>query len=288
MVQNLVQKWASKFRHKFWFQFWLENMAKKVVKMPWSECWLSILILRVQRTHISFKSSFRAFEDAGCSWLEYGILILIWIWSLVFCRPMFRILALSLDLEGAKNIKFLKVLIWGFWGCWRFLTWVWYLDLDLDMITGLWYTYTPNFGSLSWFCRCKEYPCCLSPDLGLWGMLEVPDWGLASWSWFGYSHWSLIYTWSEFWLFNLILKVQRTSCPLSPHMGLWRTLEVPDWGLASWSWFGYGHYSLIYTWSKFWLSILILKVKRTSMSFKSNLGLWRMLWVPDWGLTLWS
>ena len=22
-------------------------------------------------------------------------------------------------------------------------------------------------------------------------------------------------------------------CPLSPHLGLWRMLEVPDWGLAS-------------------------------------------------------
>ena len=47
------------------------------------------LILKVQRTSMSFKSSFRALEDAGGSRLEFGILILIWIWSLVFDTPLF-------------------------------------------------------------------------------------------------------------------------------------------------------------------------------------------------------
>ena len=99
---------------------------------------------------------------------------------------MLQILALYLDFGGAKNIHVLKVLIWGLGGRWRFLTGVWHQDLDLYMVTGLWYTHDPNFGSLSWFWRCKEHPCPLSPHLGLWRMLEVPDWGLASWSWFGY------------------------------------------------------------------------------------------------------
>ena len=193
------------------------------------------------------------------------------------------------------------------------------------MDTGFLYIHDPNCGSLSWFWRCKEYPCPLSPHLGLWRMLEVPDWGLASWSWFGYGHWSLIHPWSEFWLSILILKVQRTSMsfkssfgaledaggswlgfgililiwiwslvfdtlmiqilalswfwrckehpvPLSPHLGLWGTMEASDWGLASWSWFEYGHWSKIHPWSKFWLSILILMVQRTSMPFKSWFG----------------
>ena len=61
-------------------------------------------------------------------------------------------------------------------------------------------------------------------------------------------------------------------CPLSPYSEIWRTLEVPDLGLASWSWFGYGHLSLIYPCSKFWLSIWILKVQGTSMSSKSWFG----------------
>ena len=58
-------------------------------------------------------------------------------------------MALYLDLEGAKNIHVLKVLIWGFGGRWRFLTGVQHLDPDLDMVKCLWYTYVPNFGSLS-------------------------------------------------------------------------------------------------------------------------------------------
>merc|ERR1711954_569072 len=97
----------------------------------------SILILKVQRTSISFKSSFGALEDAGGSWPGFGILILICIWSLVFDIPMIRILALYLDFEDAKNIHFLLVIIWGFGGCCRFLTGVWHLDLDLDIVRNL-------------------------------------------------------------------------------------------------------------------------------------------------------
>ena len=70
-----------------------------------------ILILKVQRTSLSFKSSFGVLDDTGCSWLRFGILILIWIWSLVFITPIFWILALYLDFEGAKNIHVFKVLI---------------------------------------------------------------------------------------------------------------------------------------------------------------------------------
>ena len=50
----------------------------------------------------------------------------------------------------------------------------------------------PTFGSLSWFWRCREHPHPLSPHLGLWRMLEVPDWGLASLLSFGYGQWFLI------------------------------------------------------------------------------------------------
>ena len=52
------------------------------------------------KTSMSFKSSFGALEDAGGSWLEFGILILIWILSLVFDIPKFQILFLYLDFEG--------------------------------------------------------------------------------------------------------------------------------------------------------------------------------------------
>ena len=54
---------------------------------------------------------------------------------------MIQILAFYLDFEGAKYIHVLKVLIWGFGGRWRFLTGIWHLDLDLDIVTGLGYTH---------------------------------------------------------------------------------------------------------------------------------------------------
>ena len=61
-----------------------------------------------------------------------------------------------------------------------FWTVVWDLDLDFDKVTGLRYTHIKNFSSLSWFGRCKEHLCPLSPDFGLRTMLKVPNWGLAS------------------------------------------------------------------------------------------------------------
>ena len=146
-----------------------------------------------------------------------------------------------LDFEGAKNIHVLKVLIWGFGGRWRFLTGVWHLYLDLDIVTGLWYTYDPNLGSLSQFWRCKEHPHHLSPDLGLWRTLEVPDLGFLSLSWFGYSHWSLIQPWYKFWLCILILKVQRTFMSFKSSF---RALED-----AGCSWLGFGILILIRIWS---------------------------------------
>ena len=61
-----------------------------------------------------------------------------------------------------------------------FMTGVLHLDIYMDMVTGLSFIYIPKFGSLSLFYRCKEHPCHLSPDMGLWRTLEVPDWELAS------------------------------------------------------------------------------------------------------------
>ena len=109
--------------------------------------------------------------------MGFGILTMIHIWSLVFDTPMFQILAVCLDFEGTKKINVIEVLIWGFGGCWRLLTEGWHLYFDLDMVTGLSYTHVSNFCSPSWFWRCKEQPCPLSPHLGLWRLLEVPDWG---------------------------------------------------------------------------------------------------------------
>ena len=54
-----------------------------------------------------------------------------------FNAPMCQIMALYLNFEGAKNIIVLEGIIWGFEGCWIFLTGVLNLDIDLDMVTDL-------------------------------------------------------------------------------------------------------------------------------------------------------
>ena len=56
---------------------------------------------------------------------------------MVFDTPMLQILAFYLDFESAKNIHVLYVLIWGFGGCGRFLTGVWHLNYDLNIVTGV-------------------------------------------------------------------------------------------------------------------------------------------------------
>ena len=112
-----------------------------------------------------------------------------------------------------------------------------------------------NFNTMFWH-ECLSSVKIWTRELSLdrfsdiWRPLytHVPTFGSLSWFW----------RWKEH------------TCPWSPHLKIWRMLQVPDWGLASWSWFWYSHWSLIHSWSKFWLSILILKVQRTSMSFKSS------------------
>ena len=52
---------------------------------------------------MSINSLFQSLEDARDFWLWVGILILIWIWSMVFDTPIFQILASYLNFEGGKN-----------------------------------------------------------------------------------------------------------------------------------------------------------------------------------------
>ena len=164
-----------------------------------------------------FKSWFWALEHAGGSWLGFGILILIWCgnWSLMHPWSDFWIsISISKVQKTSRSFKFSFGALEDAGD-----SWLVFIILILICIWSFFYTHDPNFGSLSWFWRCKEHPCPLSPHLGLWRMLEVPDWGLASWSWFGYGHWSLIYPWSKFWLSILILKVQRTSISFKSSFG---------------------------------------------------------------------
>ena len=107
--------------------------------------------------------------------LQFGISVLVWIWLLIFDTPLFSILILKVP----RRCMFFKSWL-GLWRTLEVLNWGWHLDLDLDMVTGLWCIHVPHFGSLSWFWRFKEHPCPLSPDLELWRTLEVPDWCFSS------------------------------------------------------------------------------------------------------------
>ena len=144
----------------------------------------------------------------------------------------------------------------GHWKIMDVSDWGWHLDIGLDMVTGLWYTYDLDFSSLSLFQRCKENPCPLSPHLGLWRMLEVPDSGSASWSWFGYDPWSLIHQSSKFWVSNLILNVQRTSIAFISSFGSFED--------AGGSWLGFVFLilicirSLVFDIPMFWILSLYL------------------------------
>ena len=98
------------------------------------------------------------------------------------------------------------------------------------MVTGLWYHHILNFGYI-----CKEHPSPLSFPVeagGSWLELE-------SWSWLWYGHWSLIHLFPNFGSLSWFWRCKEHPCPLSPHLVLWRMLEVPDWDLASWSWLGW-------------------------------------------------
>ena len=96
VLQVLI--WSFRGRWRFLTGFgililiWIRSL---VFNTPKIRIWPSILILKVQRTPMTFKSSFLALEDAGGSWLGFDTSILISIWSLVFDIPMIWILALS-------------------------------------------------------------------------------------------------------------------------------------------------------------------------------------------------
>ena len=66
-------------------------------------------------------------------------------WPPIFDTPMLRIVAVCIDFEVAKSIYVLYVLIRALRIPEVPLTGIWNLDLDLDTVTGLWYTLVPNF-----------------------------------------------------------------------------------------------------------------------------------------------
>ena len=127
----------------------------------------------------------------------------------------------------------------------KFLIGGFHPDIDLDMVIGLWFIHSLNFCSLSWFQRCKDHLC---PFKTWFGALED-----AGGSWLGLCILILIRIWSL--VFDKGTLIHDFGCFIlksgSPNSKYWRMLEVPDWGLVSWSWFRYSRFSLIHPWSNF-------------------------------------
>ena len=94
---------------------------------------------------------------------------------------MLEILVFYVEFRGAKNPHVLLALNWDCQWHWRFLIGVW--DHDLDFLKFAWVLeiYGSNLGFLCWVWRCKGPSCPYCLELGLWMMLEVPDWIFGSW-----------------------------------------------------------------------------------------------------------
>ena len=81
-------------------------------------------------------------DNTGGFWPGFGIIILIYILSLVFGIVILKFLSVYLNFEGTKKIHVLLVLIWSFGGRWRFLTgigililiWIWSLVFDTSIL----------------------------------------------------------------------------------------------------------------------------------------------------------
>ena len=123
--------------------------------MPWYFCYDSMISLRLKRFQV---------HDGGLaswSWFIYvqNIGCLHWIWS---CKE--HSYPVSPDLS--------------FWGHWRSMTRVHNLDLDLHIVTGLWYSHVQILGIYLDF-EGERTSMSFKSWLGLWRQLEVHDWSLV-------------------------------------------------------------------------------------------------------------
>ena len=108
-----------------------------------------------------------------------------------------------------------------------FLVCGWSLDLDLDMITSIWYTHVQNFCCLHWIWRFKEYQYSLCPNSGLgghWKFLTVVwnyDLDMDKVTGLLYNH---FLTYKCLWLY-CFWRDKEYSCHLSTGLGYWRFLN---------------------------------------------------------------
>ena len=170
----------------------------------------------------------------------------------------------------------LEIPDWGFssspwWGCVYMVPTDIYTEFQLSILN----------------LRVQRSPLSSKSWLELWWTLEVPDWGLGSWSWWGCVYDLSTDPYTKFELSKLKLKVQRSLLSSKTWLELWRTLEIPDWGFSSSPWWGCVFRGPMDIYTKFQLSWLSLKVQRSLLSSKPSwLELWKTLEFPDWGFII--
>ena len=199
------------------------------------EIQLSTLNEKVQWTPMSLKSWTGDMEDSGCSWLGFGS----WSWwrgvndvpSNLCSEIQFSTLNKKVQRTPKSSKSWSGVMedSGGFWL--RF----WFLI----MMGGVYivpHKLCSKIPLSTLKKKCKEPPCPLSPGLELWRTLKVPEWCFNFSSWWGGFYNVPNNLCSKIQISTLNKKVQRSPCPWSPVLELWRTLKVPDWGFGSWSW----------------------------------------------------
>ena len=136
---------------------------------------------------------------------------------------------------------------------WRFLTEVSQLDLDSDMVTVF------GMPMIQILALCLDFECertSMFFKSWLWTLVDAEGSGMGFAILILIWIWSLVFGTAMIWMLALYLDFEgaKTIHVLkSPDFGLWKRLEALDWGLASESWFGYGHWGLVHPWPEFWL-----------------------------------
>ena len=87
---------------------------------------------------------------------------------------------------------------------------------------------------------------------------------------------------------SLAFEVTKNIHIFQGQLGALEDAWVNDLGLASWSWFLLGQWSLIHPWNEFQLSVLIWKCKEHSCLLNPELGLWGIMEVNDYDFSSWS
>ena len=114
--------------------------------------------------------------------------------------------------------------------------------------------------------------------------MDVPDLGWESLTRYKYVQLPKTNLCTKYQLPILSFKMQRTLMSSLSGFGLWRMLEVPDWGSETLLRYKHVQIPKNNLCTKFQLPTLSFKVQRNLMSLLSELGLWRTLGflIGDW------